>query len=350
MTLSYGPVTCALDLDSPGKRAGYFSLTHSDNRHEFSEIPAPLAVIRCGDGPTALVCAGNHGDEYEGQIITRRLFERLDPEDVTGRLILAPALNTPAVLDAARVSPLDQGNMNRSFPGAEDRGPTAALAGFVTTHLMPRAQIALDLHSGGSATDYLDCAYFCLSHDKALNGRTRELVETLALPYTFVVPPGDTAGDFDAAAQDAGCAMLSCELGGEGKVSLRALEAGWKGVLRVLAHEGVITAKAAQRLGADAAQPTAYLDFGAGAYRVTARHHGLAEPLVQIGEPVAEGQTVALLHDVHDLDAAPVPLVAQGPGRVAVRRHSVLVRPGDHLFEIAPELGGDDLERLLRAI
>ena len=39
-------------------------------------------------GPVALVTGGNHGDEYEGQLIARRLFARLEPADLPGTLIV----------------------------------------------------------------------------------------------------------------------------------------------------------------------------------------------------------------------------------------------------------------------
>lgn len=347
--IAYGPVTCALDLSSPGKRAGHFDLSHSDNRHAFSAIRTPLGVIfgiggDAAEAPVALVCAGNHGDEYEGQIIVRRLFERLAPDDVTGGLILAPALNMPAVRDAGRVSPLDGGNLNRSFPGVPNAGPTCAIAGFVAAHLMPRADLAIDIHSGGSGLDFLDSAYLCLSGDPARDRRTRTLAEAMALPHAMVVPPHDTAGDFDSAAHHAGCDMLSCELGGEGKISIRALAAGWQGVLRVLAHRGIITTAAAARLGmTPAAGTTRFLDFGAGRATVTAEDAGLVEPLVAIGTHVRQGETLALLRDPGGMDRPARPLIAPVDGIVAIRRRAVLVQPGDHIFLIAPEMAATAL-------
>ncbi|HRO15367.1 MAG TPA: succinylglutamate desuccinylase/aspartoacylase family protein, partial [Paracoccus sp. (in: a-proteobacteria)] len=186
--IRYDTVACALDIDAPGKSWGWVELDHSDNDWDYTAIRSPLGVIRGGGGPVALVTGGNHGDEYEGQIIARRLFERLAPEDVPGGLILMPALNMPAVLDARRVSPLDRGNMNRSFPGAMAAGPTRALAGLVTTHLMPRAGLVIDLHSGGTNADYIDCAYLTLTGDAQADRRNRALAETFGLPWTVVVP------------------------------------------------------------------------------------------------------------------------------------------------------------------
>ncbi|MEY8843434.1 succinylglutamate desuccinylase/aspartoacylase family protein [Cribrihabitans sp. XS_ASV171] len=347
MGLAFGTLSSPLDLDAAGKRAGQYGLTHSGNRHAFSAIRAPLGVIRGEDGPTALICGGNHGDEYEGQIIARRLFERLEPEDLHGRLILAPALNMPAIEAVSRTSPLDGGNLNRSFPGEAHAGPTREIAGFVATQLMPLADIAIDLHSGGTGTAYLDAAYLCLSGDAARDAQTRAMATTMGLPFAMVVPPGDTPGDFDGAAHAAGCAMLSCELGGEGKVSQHSLENGWQGILRVLIDAGILSASAAARLGAEPAPQTRFLDLGAASAHVTSDHHALAEPLVQMGEAVSKGQPVARLRDLHRMDVPAIDLTAPASGIVAIQRAGALVAPGDHLCVICPELSGAALDTLL---
>ena len=44
--LDYGPVSCRVDLDAPGKRSGWLDLSHSDNRHDFSTIPVPVGIVR----------------------------------------------------------------------------------------------------------------------------------------------------------------------------------------------------------------------------------------------------------------------------------------------------------------
>lgn len=343
--LDYGTVSCRIDLDTPGKRNGWLELGHSDNRHDFSTIPVPIGVVRGGPGPVVLVTGGNHGDEYEGQLIARRLFERLTPADLDGAVILMPALNLPAVLAGRRVSPLDGGNMNRSFPGAPDRGPTAALAGFVTTHLFPRATLAIDLHSGGTDVDFLTSSYLCLSADAGQNARALDLCRDFALPWTVVAPPSHTAGDLDSAAQAAGCAVISCELGGSGRVSQKALAQGWAGVLRLLRGAGALHPQAAARLGEVPAGPTRFADLGAGATHATVMHHGIAEPLVGLGEAVTAGQVLALLRDPFDLAAPAREISAASDGLVLVRRRNALVAPGDHLFLIGPEMTADQVLR-----
>lgn len=349
MTLSFGTVHSALDLDSMGKRAGTFALSHSDNRFAFSAIQSPLGVIKGGDGPTALICGGNHGDEYEGQIIVRRLFEQLEEGDLIGRVILAPALNMPAVQAVSRISPLDGGNLNRAFPGQAFGGPTREIAGFVATQLMPLADLAVDLHSGGTGSGYVDAAYLCLSNDPARNRQTLDLALAMGLPYAMVVPVDDTPGDFDGSAHAAGCAMLSCELGGEGKVTPGALEAGWHGVLRLLVHAGVLRDDAAQRLGVGAPPDTQFLDLGAGADTVTAQDHGMVEPLVALGQSVRAGQPVALLRPLHRMDGAPHTLSAGTDGIVSILRAGAIVAPGDHLCVVCPPMTAKAVTQRLTA-
>src|SRR5262245_1987616 len=77
----------------------------------------PLTVLKRGEGPTALLTGANHGDEYEGPVALFKLAGTLRAEEVTGRVVIVPAMNYPAFRAGRRTSPIDQGNLNRAFPG-----------------------------------------------------------------------------------------------------------------------------------------------------------------------------------------------------------------------------------------
>src|SRR5580704_16098772 len=97
-----------IDFDLPrGKQRGHLAIPYSYNLGGWANLPIPICVIRNGPGPTVLVMAGNHGDEYPGQVAILKLWRELEPEHVTGRLILIPCLNPPAAKAATRLSPLD---------------------------------------------------------------------------------------------------------------------------------------------------------------------------------------------------------------------------------------------------
>ena len=166
-----------VDYEKPGKQVGWLNLPHSVTRSAYGNIMIPIAVMSGGRGPTALFMAGNHGDEYEGQIALCKLIRELEPAEIQGRVIVLPAANLPAALAGARVSPIDQGNLNRSFPGDPDGTVTQQIAYYIDSVLFPLADHFHDFHSGGSSLDYLPFASMHHGDDEALNDRCLAALE-----------------------------------------------------------------------------------------------------------------------------------------------------------------------------
>jgi uncharacterized protein len=71
-----------LDLERDGKVLSHLGLPFSVDRSPYFQIKIPICVIRNGTGPSVLLMAGNHGDEYEGELSLARLIRRLDPTRV----------------------------------------------------------------------------------------------------------------------------------------------------------------------------------------------------------------------------------------------------------------------------
>ncbi|MCP5087173.1 MAG: hypothetical protein GY952_10270 [Rhodobacteraceae bacterium] len=334
--LSLGAVSADFDFDAPGKRSGFIDLTLSDNDYAFSVIRVPLGIVHGGSGPTVLMTAGSHGDEYEGQAILHQFMHKLTPQEVTGRVIMLPALNTPAVLAKTRVSPLDGGNMNRSFPGDPTGGPTAAVAAFVNALLIPMADAVLDFHSGGSATQYIDCGFLCIGPDAALNTANLKLAEAFGAPFTMVCRIDGTGGDFDTAAHNQSTRFLACELGGLGRFSQSSFEVGWQGAHRVLAHLGILA-------GTSIAPETRFVGTSAQGGFATVAHNGLAQIHVAPAENVRQGDLLATVFDVHNFGQEPAELRAKKDGVVAIVRRNPIVKPGDHVCQIVQEISRRDL-------
>ena len=124
-----------IDLDRPGRSTGDLMLRWSDNTNPLGYHPIPVISLKGKPGPTVLITGAVHGDEFEGPAAIMRLAQRLDPDRLTGQVILIPALNAPALAASSRVTPLDQANLNRAFPGNPDGGPTAMIAHFVESVL-----------------------------------------------------------------------------------------------------------------------------------------------------------------------------------------------------------------------
>ena len=339
---SYGPISCDLDLESPGKRTGCLRLIHSDNVHAGSVIPIPVAVIAGGAGPSVLLCAGTHGNEYEGQVILRDLVRELAPERVNGRVIVMPSLNMPAVRDDARVSPLDGANLNRVFPGAADRGPSAAIAGFVAEVILPLCDAGIDIHTGGDSTAFIPLVYLCRCEDDEVFGQSAALAEAFGAPWTYLVTGVQGQGGFDPCAQDQGVAFISTELGGGARLGRDTLEIGRRGVRNMLAHLGVIPSEAA---AGEALPATRYLTNRGSDGTLVSECAGFLETLREPGAAVTEGEAVARVHPVENGFGPAETLLAPRDGIIVSQRTAAHVRHGDIVLDVATEI---DREELLR--
>jgi predicted deacylase len=87
-------VSCNIDLTAPGKHVGRLAFPKITNTAGWASTFVHIASIGNGEGPTVLVLAGNHGDD-EGQVAALRLLQELQPEQVTGRVIVIPSSPPP---------------------------------------------------------------------------------------------------------------------------------------------------------------------------------------------------------------------------------------------------------------
>jgi len=126
------PVVSTIDFEADGVRHGHLRMPWSRDDSAWGSLTIPVTVVRHGVGPTALLTGANHGDEYEGPVALFDLAQRLKAEDMTGRVIIVPAMNYPAFRAGTRTSPIDRGNLNRSFPGRPDGTVTEIVDGPLT--------------------------------------------------------------------------------------------------------------------------------------------------------------------------------------------------------------------------
>ena len=337
-------VSCEFDIDAPGKRFGAAQLLYSDNENAGRIHLVPIVVIANGSGPTVLLCAGTHGNEDQGQLVLRRLIHELEPADVQGRIIVLPALNYPAVRAWSRTSPLDNGNLNRSFPGDETSGPTSALARFVVDELLPRCDAGVDLHSGGPTSHWVCSTFLCTCADPEVYRRSVALAEAFRAPYLFVVDGKGSPTGFDPAAHACGVPFISTELGGGG-IAREALDVGHRGVRAMLAHLGVIETPTEPSPGYE----TVCLSGLRGAGRVLAPFAGLIETTRNPGDRVKAGEVAAILYSLDEVARPPQELVFPAPGVVYARHSTGRVVHGTFVCQTAPEITIGEVRALASA-
>lgn len=329
--LSPSPITPTIDLDRPGASHGHLRLPWSRDDSAWGSVMIPLAVIRNGEGPTALLTGGNHGDEYEGPLALFDLARTLDPATVSGTVIIVPAMNYPAFRAGTRTSPIDKGNLNRSFPGRPDGTVTEKIADYFQRELLPRADFVLDFHSGGKTLDFLP---FCAGHilaDKAQERKTFAAVEAFSAPWSMRMLEIDAVGMFDTAAEAMGKVFVTTELGGGGTARAETVAIARQGALNLLRHAGIVS-------GAVEKRPTRWLDMPSGDCFAFAEEDGLIETAVDLGGRVAEGEVLARIFPVGRTGTAPAEIRAKMAGLLAARHFPGLVKAGDCAAVLAVEV------------
>ena len=319
-----------IDFDRDGKQVSAVRVPVQRESGADGALLVPIAVIRNGDGPTLLITAGNHGDEYEGQVAAAGFVRSIDPKAIRGRVIVAPALNLPAATAGRRTSPLDGGNLNRSFPGDALGGPTAKIAAFVDSQLLPRADLVIDLHSGGTVFDYVNCL-FASEHPVAdVRRRTRQAMDAFGVEWCITKPFRDDETTMLGSAARRGVPYLSTELRGMGTVGAEALQLAVTGVSGLLSTLGILPQK-----NSPAPTTPRWLRFRDGSLFPVAPEGGVFEARCALGQDVAVGDLCGLVHVVERPDRAPIEVRFRDSGVVVGLRHIARVAAGDDLAHVA---------------
>jgi len=327
-TLRPSPIAPTVDFEKDGVQHGHLRLPYSRDDSAWGSVMIPVAVFRNGAGPTALLTGANHGDEYEGVVALFDLARNLRAEEVSGRVIIVPAMNYPAFRAASRTSPIDRGNMNRSFPGRPDGTVTEKIADFFDRHLLPMADFVLDIHSGGKTLDFLPLAAAHILPNKEQEAKSFAAVEAFGAPFSLRMLEIDAVGMYDTAAEEQGKIFVTTELGGGGTATARTVTIARRGVRNVLVHAGILKGEVDR-------QPTTYLDMPSGDCFVFTDRDGLIEPCVDLGDRVRKGEVVARLHPLDRTGEAPAEYRAGLDGMLTARHFPGLGKAGDCLAVVA---------------
>ncbi|AIO37908.1 ectoine utilization protein EutE [Burkholderia cenocepacia] len=326
------PITPTVDFDADGEQHGFLKLPYSRDDSAWGAIMIPVTVVKRGDGPTVLLTGGNHGDEYEGPVALSKLAGSLKAADVTGRVIVVPFMNYPAFRAGCRTSPIDAGNLNRSFPGRPDGTVTEKIADYFQRHLLPLATHVLDIHAGGRTLDFVPFAAIHVLTDRDQEARCERAMRAFGAPYSMRMLELDNVGLFDTAAEEAGKVFVSTELGGGGSSTAASVAIAERGVYGFLAHAGVIAKDVIDR---NAPRTTTLLDMPDGSCFTTSEHHGLLEMCRDLGSDVNAGDVLARVHDIDRTGVAPVEYVARRRGLLAARHFPGIVQAGDTIAVVA---------------
>lgn len=329
-----------IDFSHDVRQSDHLAIPYSIDRSPYYQIRIPILRIKNGKGPSILLMAGNHGDEYEGELHLARLMRLLDASKIQGAITILPMANLPAVMAAKRCSPFDGGNLNRAFPGDPVGTPTARLAHFLETELFPAHDVVLDLHSAGTSMAHLPCTLIERQADQARFDRSLDLMRAMGASHAFIADNGPTAPTSMGAAARAGAIGLSGEFGGGGTVTPQTMEFTGAAIDRLLLALGIVVEPVVSRTSISERAPLQLLSLSRHSQGIYAERRGWFEPAVMLGARVSKGEVAGWYHDLERLDQPEEALHFAEGGIVISHRLHCDSQAGDCLAQVAEPING----------
>lgn len=150
-----------------------------------SKFRIPVTILKGGgEGPTLLVDACTHGDEYEGAEAIIKLVNKLYAGSFEGTLVAVPALNLEAFSNISRSSITDGLNLNRIFPGNGEQYITERLADIYLKRVVRNVDYVITFHGGGDVL-HLEPIIGYLPGDDDVSKKTYEMARVFNGSYTW---------------------------------------------------------------------------------------------------------------------------------------------------------------------
>lgn len=327
-----------IDFDKPGKHH-YQIAFHLDSGWGYSLVP--LTVIKglrpapAGTNPPGLAAfGGTHGNEWEGQVAVKELCQQLDPQQISGRVILMPQLSQSACAANQRTSPFDNVNMNRAFPGNPRGTISYRIAHFVKAYIFPRVRVVVDVHAGGREGGFALCTSFHPVPDPAQFAEISRVAALFDTPFMLIYSSQMASGLLTDEAEAEGKIAIGGEFGFGESVNRRGVLHAAAGIQNVLRHYGMLSGDIVKIDPARKHQPVLVDARNLEDY-TPCPHDGVWEPLVDLGDEVQQDQLIGRLHSFSDHTAAPLELRAHRTGFLLMMCGTAQCRQGTTLFVIA---------------
>ena len=256
----------------------------------------PITIVNGSrPGPVLALVAGVHGQEYTPILALQNLRVTIDPQMLSGTVIMVHVANMPSYL--ARTiyySPADNKNLNRVFPGRPDGTLSERIADVITREVIERATHVVDLHCGDGNESLRPYSYWITTGGEKVAAAGKQMA--LAFGMDHIVVDRDRPTDPKASlylsntAITRGKPALTIESGAMGEIHTDDVARIERGVGGLMKHLGM-TAN-----GPDAVKVPVLLERSE---VLRSNFTGIFYPMVERGQTVAAGTVIGRVTDFH---------------------------------------------------
>jgi predicted deacylase len=288
-----------------------------------SAVGLPVAVINgASSGQTLYMQAASDGDELNGVGVVRRVVPQIDPDELSGTILVVGIVNYFGFQTAEHRNPVDDTKLNRTYPGNAD-GTTSDRLTRATFEVATDADMILDLHQGSTSRMIDEVRVRC--------GRRHRLHEDcLELAKVFgcghVLDQKGPDGQLARVAPDEGIPTVDPELGGSVGLDESSVAVGVEGVFNVLNYYDFLNERVRTETQTRA---RGFEQYGAPA-------GGLVDFEVALGERVSPGTTLFTVTDVFGQQKAKV--TADSNGVFWRARRLPQVATGEYICSVGTKL------------
>src|SRR5260370_290605 len=148
------PALCLSSFAQSRFTVGTASAASGQKATGYLEVPAgvdaatniPVVIVNGAQpGKVLALVSGAHGTEYTSIIAIEKLISALDPEQVTGTVILVPLVNIPSFEQKVpHVNPITNKSMNPSYPAKSAATQTDPPSFFIPNQIVDRCDYLID--------------------------------------------------------------------------------------------------------------------------------------------------------------------------------------------------------------
>ncbi|WP_294154809.1 M14 family metallopeptidase [uncultured Clostridium sp.] len=287
-----------------------------------TEIKLPITLINGQkEGKTVIITAGIHGCEYPGIKTAIELANEIDPDKVSGNIIIVHIVNTLGFKGRnAYIMPEDNKNMLRVFPGDKNGTTSEKIAYFITKELYSKADFNFDLHGGDLHEELLPHIYYPEKADKEVVEKCIDIAESLGVNY--YLKSNNVNGTFTSAAVNNKVPGLLIERGGCGLCMEDEVKAYKKDIKNALSILNVLDSPVeVAEVSAQEMKEAIYL---------SSEKEGLWTTFVRVGDNIKKGDKLAEIRDCFNNIIETY--YAEFDGIVLVNTMALSVRVGDDLI------------------
>lgn len=284
-------------------------------------VSVPVSIINgARDGPTVFLSAALHGDELNGVEVVRHVVDEFDHENLHGTLVCLHVVNVPGFNAQERYIPLDDSDLNRSFPGDPTGSGAERIAASLYQTFIRQCDLGIDFHTSTRGRTNLVHVRGDLEAD-GVNRLARSFASNVILDER------GPNGSLRRTATEAGIPTITVEMGEANRFQRDLVDGGVAGVRSVFAEYGLHPERLVRwpgwqtTIAGDEEKRWLRADDG-----------GIVEMMVSGGEVVAEGEDLCRI--TNPFDQTLVGVSAPFAGLVVGVLENPVVYPGNPLCHL----------------